>query len=93
VIIGPTTPSTALPVGSSKNHPMFGEVSDVLVEPSTIAGLPGINIPIGLDKNGLPIGMQIIGPQFSEGLLLSLAEYLKKRFFFQKQGKTIENDI
>ena len=84
VIIGPTTPSTALPVGSSKNHPMFGEVSDVLVEPSTIAGLPGINIPIGLDKNGLPIGMQIIGPQFSEGLLLSLAEYFEKEILFFK---------
>ena len=44
LVVGPTSPSTALPLGSSKNHPMFGEVADVLVEPSTIAGLPGLNI-------------------------------------------------
>lgn len=73
VIIGPTAPSTALPVGASRNHPMFGEMADILVEPSTIAGLPGINIPCGFTKAGLPIGMQIIGPQFSESLILNVA--------------------
>jgi len=72
VIIGPTSPSTALPIGSSKNHPMFGEMADVLVEPSSIAGLPGINVPCGFSQEGLPIGMQIIGPQFSESLLLNI---------------------
>lgn len=73
VILGPTSPSTALPLGSSKNHPMFGEMADVLVEPSSIAGLPGINIPCGFSKEGLPIGMQIIGPQFAESLILNVA--------------------
>lgn len=75
LVIGPTSPSTALPLGSSKNHPMFGEVADVLVEPSTIAGLPGLNINCGFSGEGMPIGMQIIGPQFSEGLILN-AGYL-----------------
>lgn len=70
IIIGPTSPSTALPLGASKDHSMFGEVADVLVEPSTIAGLPGLNLPCGFSKEGLPISMQIIGPQFSEELLL-----------------------
>lgn len=69
VIIAPTSPSTALPAGSSKKNPMFGEVQDVLAEPSAIAGLPGLNVPCGFSKKGLPIGMQIIGPQFSEELL------------------------
>lgn len=73
VIIGPTAPSVALPLGSSKNHPMFGEIADILVEPSTIAGLPGISIPCGFSNSGLPIGMQIIGPQFSESLILNVA--------------------
>lgn len=73
VVIGPTSPSTALPVGSSKNHPMFGEMADVLVEPSSIAGLPGINVPCGFSKESLPIGMQIIGTQFSEELILNVA--------------------
>lgn len=70
LIVGPTSPSTALPVGSSKDHPMFGEMADVLVEPSSIAGLPGINVPCGFSK-GLPVGLQFIGPQFREGLVFT----------------------
>ncbi len=73
IIIAPTSPTTSLPVGSSKNHPMFGEMADILVEPSSIAGLPGINIPCGFSKSTLPIGMQIIGPQFSENLIFNVA--------------------
>jgi aspartyl-tRNA(Asn)/glutamyl-tRNA(Gln) amidotransferase subunit A len=73
VIIAPTSPSLALPVGSTKDASMFGEIADVLVEPSSIAGLSGINIPVGFSKSGLPIGMQIIGPQFNEELILSVA--------------------
>lgn len=73
VIVGPTTPSTALPLGASESSPMFGEMMDVLIEPSTIAGLPAINIPCGFDKTGLPIGLQIMGPHFSEKLILNVA--------------------
>ncbi len=73
VIIAPTSPSLALPVGSTKDASMFGEIADVLVEPSSIAGLCGISIPVGFSDSGLPIGMQIIGPQFSEELVLSVA--------------------
>jgi aspartyl-tRNA(Asn)/glutamyl-tRNA(Gln) amidotransferase subunit A len=78
VILAPTSPSLALPIGSSKDAAMFGEIADVLVEPSSIAGLAGINIPVGHSQSGLPIGMQIIGPQFSEKLVISTAfEYEK----------------
>ncbi|MFL5664749.1 MAG: amidase family protein [Ktedonobacteraceae bacterium] len=73
VVIGPTSPSTALSVGSSKNHPMFGEVSDALLEPSSIAGLPGISICCGFSKELLPISMQVIGPYFMEDLILNVA--------------------
>ena len=72
-IIAPTNPWTALPVGASAGNPMYGEMADALVEPSSIAGLPGINVPVGFSKEGLPIGMQIIGPQFSESLILNIA--------------------
>lgn len=71
--IASTSPSTALPLGSSKNHPMFGEMADVLVEPSSIAGLPGINVPCGFSSNDLPIGLQIMGPQFAEASILNFA--------------------
>src|SRR5207302_1505807 len=72
VIIAPTSPTTALKVGASNDSPMFGELADRLVEPSSIAGLPGINVPCGFSK-GLPVGIQIIGPQFSESLILNVA--------------------
>ena len=73
VIIGPTTPVTALKVGASKDSAMFGELMDVLLEPSSIAGLTGINIPVGFSKENMPIGMQIIGPQYAEETVLNLA--------------------
>lgn len=73
IIVAPTSPSTALPIGASKKSVMFGEIADVLVEPSSIAGLAGINIPVGFSKSGLPIGMQIIGPQFAEETVLKAA--------------------
>ena len=73
LIVSPSTPSVALPLGSSINHPMFGEMADALMEPSSIAGLPSMNVPCGLTKDGLPIGFQFVGPQFSEKLLLNVA--------------------
>lgn len=79
VIIAPTNPTTALPIGASRDNPMFGEMADALVEPSSIAGLPGINVPCGFSPStgsgqvGLPIGFQVIGPQFSESLILNVA--------------------
>ena len=73
VIIAPTSPSLALPVGSTKDQSMFGELADVLVEPSSIAGLSGINIPVGFSESNLPIGMQIIGPQFAEEIVIQTA--------------------
>ncbi|HSX40436.1 MAG TPA: Asp-tRNA(Asn)/Glu-tRNA(Gln) amidotransferase subunit GatA [Candidatus Saccharimonadales bacterium] len=83
LILAPTNPWTALPVGASKESPMYGEMADALVEPSSIAGLPGINVPCGLSKDDLPIGFQLIGPQFSESLILNAAhKYEQERQFF-----------
>ncbi len=80
VIISPTSPSLPLKLGATAGQSMFGEIADMLVEPSSIAGLPGINIPCGFSKEGLPIGLQIIGPQFSEEMILNVAhQYEKER--------------
>ena len=88
VIVGPTAPTTALPIGASEGQSMFGELADVLVEPSSIAGLSGINIPVGFSKAGLPIGMQIIGPQFAEELILKVAyNYEQENPLYLKKPK------
>ena len=73
IIIGPTSPTTALPVGASENQAMFGEKADVLVEPSSIAGLSGINVTCGFSRSGLPIGIQLIGAQYAEEIILNAA--------------------
>ena len=75
LIISPTTPCTALPIGSSKDAAMFGELQDVLAEPSSLAGLPALSIPCGFDEKKLPVGLQIIGPRFSEFLILKVGRY------------------
>ncbi len=72
-IIGPTSPTTALPLGATEGQSMFGELEDILVEPSTLAGLPGISIPCGF-SDGLPIGLQIITPQLREDLAVQIAK-------------------
>lgn len=88
VILAPTNPWTALPLGASKQSPMYGEMADALVEPSSIAGLPGINVPCGLSNEGLPIGFQVIGPQFSESLILNVAyQYEQERQFYKEKPK------
>ena len=82
LIAAPTTPVTALRLGESSKNPMFGEIMDALVEASSIAGVPGISIPIGLDNHSLPIGMQIFGPWFKEIHILSLAYQLEQNIDF-----------
>ena len=72
LLVDPASPGSALKVGSTANDPMFGEIQDILVEPSTIAGLTGISLPCGV-VNGLPISFGLIGPQFAEDLVLQLA--------------------
>jgi len=82
VIVAPTAPMIALKLGEFEKYPFFGEVMDQLNEPGAIAGVPGINIPVGLDKNHLPIGMQFLGNYFEEGKILDIANQFEKETDF-----------
>lgn len=84
ILLAPTSPSTALPLGATENQSMFGELQDVLVEASTLAGLPGLNVPCGF-VNNLPVGMQIIGPQWSEELLLKVGKLYQQKTDWHKR--------
>ena len=84
VILGPTSPSTALKKGASKDQPLFGELQDIFVEPSSLAGLPGISIPCGFIDN-LPVGMQLIGPQWSEEKIISIAQAYQENTDWHKK--------
>lgn len=75
-------PVTAMKLGESEKYPFFGELMDVLTEPTSIAGLPAMSIPVGLDSNSLPVGMQLIGRQFDEEILFNLAYQFEKETDF-----------
>jgi len=87
-IIGPSSPTTALPLGATLGQSMFGELADMLVEPSTLAGLPGISIPCGF-ANGLPIGLQIITPQLREDLAIQIARCFESNTDYHLQHPKI----
>ena len=73
LILSPTAPTTAMSVGATAGESMFGELADVLVEASSLSGLTGINIPVGL-LSGLPVGAQLIGSHFQEQTVLNVAQ-------------------
>ncbi|MDE6373662.1 MAG: Asp-tRNA(Asn)/Glu-tRNA(Gln) amidotransferase subunit GatA [Clostridia bacterium] len=75
VLFAPTAPVTAFTLGYSGGNAVETYLSDVCTVPVNIAGLPAISIPCGKDKNGMPIGMQIIGKKFDDALVLDTAYF------------------
>ena len=68
VLATPTSPTVAFPIGEKAADPLAMYACDLLTIPSCLAGLPGLNVPCGL-SDGLPVGLQLIGPQFAENAL------------------------
>jgi aspartyl-tRNA(Asn)/glutamyl-tRNA(Gln) amidotransferase subunit A len=72
VILAPTTPTTAFKIGEKIDDPLAMYLSDVYTTPANLAGIPAVAVPAGNDSKGLPIGVQIMGPHFSEELILQV---------------------
>ena len=92
VILAPTVPMTAFENGTTSRDPVEIYQTDICTVSINIAGLPAVSLPCGFDSKKLPIGMQLIGPKFSEANLLCLAnkfEQATDRCFF----KNIEGGI
>lgn len=73
LIAAPVSPFPAFKVGEKASDPVAMYNADALTIPSAIAGLPGISVPCGLTGAGLPVGLQLMGPHFSEELILNVA--------------------
>jgi len=73
-VLTPTTPSPAFKIGEKISDPLSMYMSDIFASPSSIAGLPGISLPSGLSKNGLPIGLQVVSPAFREDILFKIGK-------------------
>ena len=81
VLVSPTSPSVAFEIGAKTANPLAMYLCDVLTIPPNMAGLPGLSIPCGLSE-GLPVGLQLIGPQFSENLLFKVGHALEQAIGF-----------
>jgi aspartyl-tRNA(Asn)/glutamyl-tRNA(Gln) amidotransferase subunit A len=81
LIVSPTSPTVAFELGAKIDDPLAMYLNDLLTIPSCMAGLPGLNIPCGLSE-GLPVGLQLIGPQFSENTLFKAGHALEQAIGF-----------
>ncbi len=73
LIMGPTAPSTAFPLGANAEDPVQMYLNDIFTIPAPLSGLPALSIPCGFDAAGLPVGLQLTGNHFAEAKLLGIA--------------------
>ena len=73
-IISPVTTTTAFKIGQMSSDPLQMYMSDILTISANLAGIPGISVPAGLDKSGLPVGLQLMGNHFMEQKILEVAK-------------------
>ena len=66
ILVAPTSPTTAFKIGEKADDPLQMYLADIYTVPINLAGIPALSMPCGVDKNGLPIGLQIIGKHFDE---------------------------
>jgi aspartyl-tRNA(Asn)/glutamyl-tRNA(Gln) amidotransferase subunit A len=81
LLVSPTCATTAFPVGARTQDPLAMYITDLLTIPSNMAGLPSMSLPCGLSE-GLPVGLQLIGPQFGENTLFRAGHALEQAIAF-----------
>ena len=84
ILATPTTPDIAFKIGEKTSDPIQMYLSDIFTVSVNMAGIPGISIPCGF-KDGLPVGLQLIGKPFDEGTLLQIAHYYERLNDFYKR--------
>ncbi len=87
VLLTPTSPTVSFKIGEKSNNPLEMYLADICTVPINIAGLPAISIPCGVDGNGMPIGMQLIGNKFQEEKILNVAYTYEQATNFRETYK------
>ena len=85
IILIPISPTVAFDIGSKSNNPLEMYLADICTVSVNIAGLPGISIPCGVDKEGMPVGMQLIGNKFCEETILNAAYTFEQDLKFREK--------
>ena len=79
-ILTPTSPTTAFKIGEKSDDPLAMYLNDIYTASANLAGIPGINVPCGMSSENLPIGLHLLGKNWSENLLLNLAHIYENEF-------------
>jgi aspartyl-tRNA(Asn)/glutamyl-tRNA(Gln) amidotransferase subunit A len=78
VLVSPTSPTTAFPLGARTQDPLSMYLSDICTIPSNLAGHPAMSVPIGVDEGGLPIGFQVMAPALGEEIMFGVAAEVER---------------
>jgi aspartyl-tRNA(Asn)/glutamyl-tRNA(Gln) amidotransferase subunit A len=89
VVMGPTTPTAAFAIGAKSDDPLAMYLSDVYTVSCNLAGLPGLSLPCGFTKTGLPIGLQLLAPPFEEEKLLRIARMFEAATDWHQRRPTV----
>ena len=89
VLVSPTSPTTAFPIGAKVDDPLAMYLNDVFTIPANLSGMPAISIPSGLDGQGLPVGLQLTAPVLEESRLLRAAHALEQAIGFDARPSLI----
>jgi aspartyl-tRNA(Asn)/glutamyl-tRNA(Gln) amidotransferase subunit A len=84
VLLTPTAPSAAFALGENEDDPIKMYLNDVFTVPASLAGLPGMSVPAGLNAQGLPLGLQIIGRPWDEATVLKVGHQIEKSANFKE---------
>ncbi len=91
-LITPTAPSAAFAIGENEDDPIKMYLNDVFTVPASLAGLPGMSIPAGVDAQGLPLGLQIIGRPWDEEMVFKVAGVIENLAQFKGVPQTVLKD-
>ena len=78
ILISPTCPNTAFDLGAKASDPLAMYLTDIATISANLAGIPGLSVPAGFDKDGMPIGLQILAPQLQESRLFNAAHKFER---------------
>ncbi|HQR79023.1 MAG TPA: amidase family protein, partial [Actinomycetota bacterium] len=77
VLATPTAPTTAFPIGEKVDDPLSMYLQDIATIPANLAGVPGMSLPVGLDGEGLPVGLQFMAPAMADDRMYTAAAALE----------------
>ncbi|MBI3441536.1 MAG: Asp-tRNA(Asn)/Glu-tRNA(Gln) amidotransferase subunit GatA [Proteobacteria bacterium] len=93
VLLTPTAPTAAFAIGDNMQDPVTMYLNDIFTIPASMAGMPGMSLPVGLSSDGLPLGLQLLGRPFDEGTVFKAAHAIEKAANFTALPQTLLSKV